>query len=111
MSGLFGSSSAAASTANTVGDLSKDVQVANPPEDSISDLTFNPNPADAKDFLGVASWDKKVRIYEISANGNAEGKHIIEHDGPVLSCDFFKVSLLRLATLICVSATTLRIFR
>lgn len=89
MSGLFGSSSAAAT--NTVGDLKQDVQLNNPPEDSISDLAFNPNPADPKDFLAVASWDKKVRIYEIHSNGQGEGKHIYEHDGPVLSCDYFKV--------------------
>jgi len=89
--GLFGSASAAAT--NTVGDLGKDVAIANPPEDSISDLTFNPNPADTKDILAVSSWDKKVRIYEILGNGTAEGRHLYEHEAPVFSCDFFKVSL------------------
>jgi len=89
MSGLFGSATAAAT--NTVGDLKNDVAVANPPEDSISDLAFNPNPADQKDFLAVSSWDKKVRIYEILSNGTGEGRHLYEHDGPVFSCDFAKV--------------------
>ena len=93
MSGLFGTAaSSAGAGANTVGDLKQDVQVANSPEDSISDLAFNPNQADQKDFLAVASWDKKVRIYEVLPNGQAEGRHAYDHDGPVFSCDYHKVS-------------------
>jgi mRNA export factor len=92
MSGLFGSASSAAT--NTVGDLKGDVEVANPPTDSISDIAFNPNPNDQKDFLTVSSWDKKVRIYEILQNGTAEGRHMYEHDQPILSCDFAPVSFL-----------------
>ncbi|KAK3359066.1 WD40-repeat-containing domain protein [Lasiosphaeria hispida] len=88
MSGLFGS--AAQTASNTLGDLKQDVELGSPPEDSISDVAFNPNPADAKDFLAVASWDKKVRVYEILSNGQGQGKVQIEHDGPVFSCDFFK---------------------
>ena len=88
MAGLFG---AAATAASTIGDLKQDVELGSPPEDSISDLAFNPNPADQKDFLAVASWDKKVRIYEIMSNGQGQPKALIDHDGPVLSVDFFKV--------------------
>ncbi|EAA31842.1 Poly(A)+ RNA export protein [Neurospora crassa] len=88
MAGLFGS--AAASASNTLGDLKQDVELGQPPEDSISDLAFNPNPADQKDFLAVASWDKKTRIYEILSNGQGQGQAMIEHDAPVFSCDFFK---------------------
>ena len=96
MSGLFGSAAsssaaAAAAAANSQGDLKQDVALSNPPEDSISDLAFNPNPNDQKDFLAVSSWDKKVRIYEILSNGQGEGKHLYEHDAPVLSCDYYKV--------------------
>ncbi|KAL1873823.1 hypothetical protein VTK73DRAFT_738 [Phialemonium thermophilum] len=89
MSGLFGSSASATAT-NTVGDLKQDVQLNNGPEDTISDVAFNPTPTDPKDFLAVSSWDKKVRIYEILGNGQGEGRHLYEHDGPVFSCDFFK---------------------
>ncbi len=88
MSSLFGSSSSASTT---LGDLKQDIAIGNPPEDSISDLSFNPNPADQKDFLAVASWDKKVRIYEILSNGQAEPRHLYEHDTPVFGCDFSKV--------------------
>lgn len=89
MAGLF---QTAASNTNTLGDLKSDVELQNGPEDSISDIAFNPNQADAKDFLAVASWDKKVRVYEIMSNGQGQGKVAAESEGPVLSCDFFKVS-------------------
>lgn len=93
MSGLFGTTSAA--TTNTVGDLKNDVAVQDLPSDSISSLAFNPNPADQKDFLAVASWDKKVRIYEVDSNtGQAQGRHVFEHGGPVFDVVFYKVSLL-----------------
>lgn len=88
MSGLFGGGAAAAAGASaTQGDISKDVQVSDPPEDSISDLAFSP----ATDHLAVASWDKKVRIYEINAQGNSAGKAIFEHEAPVLSCAWSQV--------------------
>lgn len=66
----------------TQGDLSKDVQVQNPPEDSISALRFSPQ----TDHLAVASWDKKVRIYEIDGSGNSKGVALFEHEGPTLDC-------------------------
>jgi mRNA export factor len=86
MAGLFGTSSAASSANPTQGDLSKDVPLANPPEDSISDMSFSPQ----SDHLAVASWDKKVRIYEIDAQGQSQGKAMFEHEGPVLSCCWSK---------------------
>lgn len=92
MSGLFGSA-ATASSANTVGDLKNDVAVANLPEDGITSIAFNPNPADQKDFMAVASWDKKVRIYEVDTNsGQAVGRALYDHTGPVFSVQVFKVS-------------------
>jgi mRNA export factor len=81
MSGLFGSSSTT-NQANTLGDLSKDIQLNHGPEDSISDLSFSSQ----SDHLAVASWDKKVRIYEVNDQGVSEGKALFEHEGPVFSC-------------------------
>jgi mRNA export factor len=89
----FFTTTSAAAAASSIGDLKSDVQVNNPPEDSISDLAFNPNPADAKDFLAVSSWDKKVRIYEILPSGQGEGRHAYEHGGPGFSVDFHTVNL------------------
>ncbi|KKA30705.1 hypothetical protein TD95_004190 [Thielaviopsis punctulata] len=89
MSTPFGSAAASSSSAtNTTGDLGKDVALNNPPEDTISGLSFSPAASQASDFLAVSSWDKKVRIYEIASNGQSEGRHAYEHEGPVLNCHF-----------------------
>jgi len=74
--------------ANATGDISKDVTLSNPPEDGISSLQFSPK----HNHLAVASWDKKVRIYEIGDQGQSEGKAMLEHEGPVLDCCWASVS-------------------
>lgn len=102
--GLFGSA-ATATGANTVGDLKNDVAVADLPEDGITSLSFNPNPADTKDFMAVASWDKKVRIYEVT-NGQARGVALYEHAGPVFSVQFMKASTRRVP---CLCSIVLRV--
>jgi mRNA export factor len=89
MSGLFGSASSS-TPASTTGDPSKDIPLTSPPEDSISDLQFSPT----GDFLAAASWDKKVRIYQVSEQGQSEGKAAIDFDGPVLNCAWSEVSQL-----------------
>ncbi|KAI1040877.1 hypothetical protein LB505_008821 [Fusarium chuoi] len=83
MSALFGGASAAATTSNTVGDLKQDVALSDPPTDTISDLSFSPAP-NGPDFLAISSWDNKVRIYEIAANGQSQGRHAYEHSQPVM---------------------------
>jgi mRNA export factor len=88
MSGLFGaSSSAAAGSANTLGDLSKDIALTNPPDDSISDICFSPQ----ADALAVASWDNKVRIYEVLESGASQPKASFDHTAAVFSVDWSKV--------------------
>lgn len=76
-----------AAFSTTLGELSKDIALSNPPEDSISDIDFSSQ----SQHLAVSSWDKKVRIYEISASGTSEGKAFFEHEAPVLSCHWSKV--------------------
>lgn len=88
MSGLFGTAAASANPSNALGDLKNDIALNNPPEDSVSDLAFSPQ----ADYLAVASWDKKVRIYEINASGGSEGRAMFEHEAPVLSCHWSPVS-------------------
>jgi mRNA export factor len=91
MSTLFGGGATTnTASSSTQGDTSKDVDIKQPPEDSISDLAFSPQ----ADYLAVASWDKKVRIYEINSSGQSEGKALFEMGGPVLSCAWSKVSTL-----------------
>lgn len=60
--------------------------MSQPPEDTVTDLAFS----SAADLLAVPSWDKKVRIYEINAQGQSQGKHMYEHEGPVFSVDWSK---------------------
>jgi WD40 repeat protein len=92
MSGLFGGPSTSTATSNTVGDLKQDVEVQQPPSDGITDLAFNPNQSSQQDFLAVSSWDKKVRLYEVTAQGQAQPRHAYDHEGPVFSVDWFKVT-------------------
>lgn len=84
---LFGQSSSAAAT-STTGDTKNDVEVQQGqlPSDSITDLQFSPT----NDFLAVASWDKKVYIYEVNNNG-AQGKWLFECQGPVFGVGWSKV--------------------
>lgn len=86
---FLGSNTTSAAASSSTGDISKDVPLNQPPEDSISDLSFSP----ASDHLAVASWDKKVRIYQINDQGQSEGKAMFEHEAPVLSCCWSPVSL------------------
>lgn len=81
---FFGKPATTASTSSsqaTEADLANDIIVQNPPEDSISDIAFSPQ----AEFFSVSSWDKKVRIYEVSPTGSTEGRALYEHDAPVLS--------------------------
>lgn len=81
----FLSGATTVSSASTGQELLKDITINNPPEDSISDISFSPQ----QDLLAAASWDKKVRIYEIDPNsGNNQGRALYEHDGPVLSASW-----------------------
>ncbi|KAI0784157.1 Poly(A)+ RNA export protein [Abortiporus biennis] len=59
----------------------KDIEVSDPPTDSISSIAFSPQ----ADYLAVSSWDNNVRIYEVQANGTTQGKAMYTHQGPVLS--------------------------
>jgi mRNA export factor len=85
---LFTGATAASSTPNTTGDISKDVALNTPPEDSISELAFSP----AADFLSISSWDNKVRIYQVNDQGQSEGKAAIDFQAPVLTTAWSQVS-------------------
>ncbi|WBW73402.1 RNA export factor, nucleoporin Rae1 [Schizosaccharomyces osmophilus] len=77
---LFGQA-ATTTVSSATGDLKSDVEVPQPPEDSISDLAFSPH----ADYLAASSWDSKVRIYEVQSTGQSVGKALYDHQGPVLS--------------------------
>ena len=81
---LFGS--AQTTTTGTSADLAKDIEVQQPPEDSISSVNFSP----VAELLAVSSWDKKVRIYEVQNSGQTVGKALYEHEAPVLCTTWSK---------------------
>jgi mRNA export factor len=85
MASLFGKPTAPASA--VVGDLAKDVQLASPPEDSISCLSWSP----VANHLAVSSWDNKVRIYDVTGTPTGNGVAAIDFANPVLACDWSKV--------------------
>ncbi|KAI0692235.1 Poly(A)+ RNA export protein [Cytidiella melzeri] len=57
-----------------------DIELVDPPADSVSSLAFSPK----ADLLAVSSWDSKVRLYEVRANGQTQGLAMYGHEGPVL---------------------------
>jgi mRNA export factor len=59
---------------------SKDIELAQPPSDSVSKIDFSPT----QDVLAVASWDNNVRLYNVSNQGQNEPKHMYNHEAPVL---------------------------
>jgi len=71
---------APATTTSTSTAAEKDVEVVDPPTDGISTLSFSSQ----ADYLAVGSWDNSVRIYEVGANGQTQGKAMYQHQGPVL---------------------------
>ncbi|KZP13577.1 WD40 repeat-like protein [Athelia psychrophila] len=67
--------------ATTTAPANKNVELADPPSDSISSIAFSP----VANYLAVGSWDNNVRMYEVDANGRSQGKAMYAHEGPVLS--------------------------
>ncbi|RVW15729.1 Protein RAE1 [Vitis vinifera] len=66
----------------------KSIEVAQPPSDSVSSLSFSPK----ANILVATSWDNQVRCWEIMRNGPTVGsvpKASISHDQPVL-CSAWK---------------------
>ncbi|TDL20804.1 WD40 repeat-like protein [Rickenella mellea] len=65
----------------TVNAEPKDVEVAQPPNDSISCMEFS----SAAELLAVGSWDNTVRIYEVNPQGGqAQAKAMYSHQAPAL---------------------------
>lgn len=80
-----------------LGDLRNDRQLVSPPDDSISSLSWSP----VENYLAVASWDSKVRIYDVTKSQTGVGAAAFDFDGPVLSCHWSGVSIRLLITFNC----------
>ncbi|KAK6079993.1 poly + rna export protein [Seiridium cupressi] len=55
-------------------------------EDTISAVSWSP----AANHLAAASWDGKVRVYDVASSGSANGVAMLTAGGPLLSCDWAK---------------------
>ena len=70
---------------STAHNPNKDHEVVQPPNDSISSISFSPT----ADFLVAGSWDNCVRCWEVKQSGTllqSEPKAEQQLSGPVLSC-------------------------
>eukprot|EP01134_Creolimax_fragrantissima_P008127 CFRG8127T1 len=63
----------------TKGDKS-DIDITNPPADSVSSLNFSPTSG----YLVGSSWDNKVRVWEVTQQGASKSVAEKEHTQPVL---------------------------
>ncbi|RDW75973.1 putative nuclear pore complex protein SonA [Coleophoma crateriformis] len=63
-----------------------DITLASPPDDSISALAWSP----VANHLAVASWDSKVRIYDVTQHTTGVGVALFDFEGPVLDCHWTK---------------------
>ncbi len=83
---LFGQASAG-STASSVNRNVKDPEVTSPPSDTVSCVRFSPNGASptAPTYLAATSWDNRVRVWEVMANGTTVPKAEQMHQAPALS--------------------------
>ncbi|KAI1469527.1 uncharacterized protein F4812DRAFT_423487 [Daldinia caldariorum] len=72
------------------GSLANDVDFPAHAQDTISSVSWSP----VANHLAAASWDGKVRIYDVNAhNLTAKGAAMFAAAGPVFDCDWAKVSL------------------
>ncbi|KAI8827285.1 WD40-repeat-containing domain protein [Fimicolochytrium jonesii] len=62
----------------------KDVEISQPPGDTVSELRFSPR----ANLLAASSWDNQTRIWEISSNGQSIPKAAIQHEAPALCVDW-----------------------
>ncbi|XP_006811104.1 LOW QUALITY PROTEIN: mRNA export factor-like [Saccoglossus kowalevskii] len=82
--GGFGTSSSVfGQTASADHNPMKDIEVASPPDDSISCLEFSPMSIPST-FLIAGSWANDVRCWEIQTTGQTIPKAQQTHTGPVL---------------------------
>ncbi|RXK41061.1 mRNA export factor [Tremella mesenterica] len=66
--------------------VQKDIELVQPPPDSISRLEFSPT----ADILAVGSWDNNVRLYSVNSQGQSEPKAMYSHEAPVLDVTWNK---------------------
>ncbi|XP_018655175.1 mRNA export protein rae1-related [Schistosoma mansoni] len=66
----------------TMSAAQKTAEVQSPPGDTVSCLRFSPESMQTT-FLAATSWDNRIRIWEVQANGSTIPKAEQMHQGPV----------------------------
>lgn len=74
--------------ANTSQVASRDITLPADATDTISSVRWSP----VSNHLAASSWDGKVRIYDIAADGLSRPAAMLSGNGPILSCDWSMVS-------------------
>ncbi|KAI1769197.1 WD40 repeat-like protein [Hypoxylon sp. FL1150] len=70
-----------------LGFLAQDINLPDDAQDTISSVSWSP----VAHHLAAASWDGKVRIYDVDAStAAARGAALLAADGPLLDCDWAK---------------------
>ncbi|KAL5021519.1 hypothetical protein ScPMuIL_000674 [Solemya velum] len=88
-SNSFNQSSVFGATAtNTKYNAMSDIEVASPPDDSVSCVKFSPGTLPSLTFLVAGSWDHNVRCWEVQQSGQTIPKAQQTHQGPVLDVDW-----------------------
>ncbi|KAF5702867.1 poly + rna export [Fusarium mundagurra] len=64
----------------------KDLTLPADASDTISSIRWSPT----AHYLAAGSWDGKMRVYDVKADGSAAGVALLSADGPVFSCDWAK---------------------
>ncbi|VEL23942.1 unnamed protein product, partial [Protopolystoma xenopodis] len=60
----------------------KETEVQSPPADTVSCLRFSPESVAHSTYLAATSWDNRIRIWEIMANGTTVPKAEQMHQAP-----------------------------
>ncbi|KAI1384724.1 WD40 repeat-like protein [Hypoxylon trugodes] len=78
----------ASSSSISLGDPSNEIPLPADAKDTISSISWSPT----ANYLAAASWDSKVRIYDIGNGTNGAARNIVtlSADRPFLDCDWAK---------------------
>ncbi|KAI0526624.1 WD40-repeat-containing domain protein [Xylaria bambusicola] len=69
-----------------LGSLNSDIALPSDGEDTIQCLSWSPS----TNHLAAASWDGKVRIYDVASTHSVRGVATLAAEAPVFSCDWAK---------------------
>uniref|UniRef100_A0A183CDP4 ATP-dependent Clp protease ATP-binding subunit clpX-like, mitochondrial n=1 Tax=Globodera pallida TaxID=36090 RepID=A0A183CDP4_GLOPA len=86
--GLFGAANTAVVQPSTSTAMSQDIEVPQPPDDTVQSLKFNPMVAGAPIFLAGGSWDSTCRVWQINETGMVEPKAMLNVGAPILAVDW-----------------------